>query len=302
MEWPVRRLSLIVFLSCLMGAMAGGIPPAAHDNPSDWKPLAPGLDLRSIKARHPSIVGDSQITVLRIDPARWQLEATGVAQTGEAAGHTAREWGEMHQYTAVINAGMFESDQKSHLGYLRYHDHVYASRVNNYQSVMAFDPREGKKVPGFHIFDLDAPGVTLQTVLADYASVVQNLRLIKHPGTNQWERQTRQWSEAAVGEDSAGNILFIYSRSPFSMHDLNEELLAAGIGIVAAQHMEGGPEAQLYVHAGATKMEMFGSFETSFEEDDHNSAAWPVPNVLGVRPRISTDAGAVLVPKKDAGK
>ena len=71
------------------------------------------------------------------------------------------------------------------------------------------------------------------------------------------------------------------------MHDLNQELLASDIGLVAAQHLEGGPEAQLYLHAGETKLEMFGSYETSFREDDNNAVAWPVPNVLGVRPRVA---------------
>jgi hypothetical protein len=113
------------------------------------------------------------------------------------------------------------------------------------------------------------------------------LRLIKRPGVNQWGKQTREWSEAALGEDGDGNVLFIYSRSPFSMHDLNRELLAAGIGVVAAQHMEGGPEAQLYVHTGETELEMFGSYETSFKENDQNAMAWPVPNVIGVRPRAT---------------
>jgi len=127
----------------------------------------------------------------------------------------------------------------------------------------------------------------LQAILADYASAVQNLRLIKRPGVNQWGKQTREWSEAAVGEDGEGHVLFIYSRSPFSMHDLNQELLAAEIGVVAAQHMEGGPEAQLYVHAGDTELEMFGSYETSFKENDQNEMAWPVPNVIGVRPRAT---------------
>ncbi|HEY6946849.1 MAG TPA: hypothetical protein VI431_17050, partial [Candidatus Acidoferrum sp.] len=62
----------------------------------------------------------------------------------------------------------------------------------------------------------------------------------------------------------------------------------AGIGLVAAQHLEGGPEAQLYVHVGATELEMVGSYETAFTENDANSAAWPVPNILGVRPRTTS--------------
>ena len=93
------------------------------------------------------------------------------------------------------------------------------------------------------------------------------------------------WSEAALGEDEAGRVLFIFCRTPFSMHDLNEELLAAGIGVVAAQHLEGGPLAQLYVHAGRFKLEQCGSYETSFRENDSNATPWPIPNVLGVRPR-----------------
>jgi len=255
----------------------------AADAPAGWQILAPGMELKYVKAHKPSIVGDSRIAVLRIDPSFWELEFAGISQTGEPFGHTAREWCEKRQFTAAINAGMFLGDGKTHLGYMRFREHVNNGRANAYQSVAAFDPRDAK-LPPFHIFDLDS-GVTLQSILHDYNSATQNLRLVKRPGANQWAQQNREWSEAALGEDSAGRILFIYSRSPFSMHDLNQELLAAGIGVVAAQHLEGGPEAQLYLHIGGMQLEMFGSYETSFRQDDSNQAAWPVPNVIGVRAR-----------------
>jgi hypothetical protein len=29
------------------------------------------------------------------------------------------------------------------------------------------------------------------------------------------------------------------------------------------------------------------SFETDFEENDDNNRAWPVPNVLGIKPRAA---------------
>jgi hypothetical protein len=69
------------------------------------------------------------------------------------------------------------------------------------------------------------------------------------------------------------------------MHDLNEELLKSGIGIVAAQHLEGGPEAQLYLHVGNVELDLFGSYETSFKEDNGNETPWPIPNILGIRPK-----------------
>ncbi len=170
-------------------------------------------------------------------------------------------------------------------GFLRFREHVNNSQVNNYQSVAAFDPQDAGKLAPFHIFDLDAPGVSLASILKDYSSAVQNLRLIKRPGLNQWNQQSRKWSEAALGEDDKGRVLFIFSRSPFTMHDLNQQLLSAGIGVVAAQHLEGGPEAQLYFHVGKDEQEMFGSYETGFRENDANAKPWPVPNVIAVKPR-----------------
>lgn len=252
---------------------------------SDWRAFAPGMDLKYVTAKKLSSVGDSRIAILRMDPNQWQLEAIGISQTGESAGHTARAWSQSRNFSAAINAGMFAGDYKTHLGYMGSSVHINNGRLNEYQSVAAFEPGDSQSLPRFHIFDLDAPGVHFQDILKDYSSVLQNLRLVKRSGLNRWSQQDRKWSEAALGEDDAGRILFIYSRSPFSMHDLNNELLAAGIGLVAAQHLEGGPEAQLYLHVGAVELEIYGSYETSFRENDTNSAAWPVPNILGARPR-----------------
>jgi hypothetical protein len=278
----MTKLPKLFALAALLVLKAHSTGEAA----TPWKTLAPGMDLRVFTATTPSPAGDSKITVLRIDPKLWQIEFMGISRTGETRGHTGREWCESHHLAAAINAGMFDTDYKTHLGYLAAGDHLHNGRINKYQSVAAFDPRRDS-LPRFHIFDLDVPGTNIPGILKDYASAIQNLRLVKRPGSNQWERQGRSWSEAALGEDRAGRILFIFSRAPFSMHDFNRELLAANIGLVAAQHLEGGPEAQLYLHVGQVEMEMFGSYETSFREDNSNATPWPVPNVLGVRPRPS---------------
>jgi len=245
------------------------------------------MDLKYVTVNRATAPSAARITVLRIDAHLWELQAIGPSSTGEKTNHTAREWCEAHQLSAAINAGMYKTDEKTHVGFMRFREHTDNSRTNNYQSVAAFDPHDSASHPPFRIFDLDAPQVSMQSILADYDSAIQNLRLIKRPGANQWSQQTRMWSEAALGEDESGRALFIFSRTPFSMHDLNEELLAAGIGLVAAQHLEGGPEAQLYIHAGKFELEQFGSYEASFVENDSNARPWPIPNVLGVRPRQS---------------
>lgn len=122
-------------------------------------------------------------------------------------------------------------------------------------------------------------GAFLLLILITFAC--DNLRLIKRPGKNRWSKQSKMWSEAALGEDRKGNILLIFCRSPYSMHDFNNNLLKLPIDIVCAQHLEGGPEASLYFRYKGIKIEKCGSFETFFNENDQNNGAWDVPNILG---------------------
>jgi uncharacterized protein YigE (DUF2233 family) len=274
----VRRF---VFAAALFVAanLNGAVAP-------EWKVLAPGLEITTFKAAHPAPQGKSNITVLRIDPTRWELVFAGVSQNGGRS-MSAKQWSARNQLTAAINAGMFQQDERTHVGYLRSGDHVNSRKIASYQSVAAFGPHgEGK--PPFHIFDLNKPAAELPAIAKEYALTVQNLRLIQRPGVDKWRQDQKRASEAALGEDDAGRILFIFTRSPFTMYELNEELLKANIGLVAAQYLEGGPEAQIYVHAGQTEMEMFGSYETGFMQNDQNDQTWSIPNVLGVRPKSST--------------
>jgi hypothetical protein len=71
----------------------------------------------------------------------------------------------------------------------------------------------------------------------------------------------------------------------YSTHDFIEVLRALPLDLERLQYAEGGPEAQLYVAAGGRELELFGSIETGFFDDDGNQQAWPVPNVIGVKRR-----------------
>jgi len=280
--WP----SLLVLLAA--GALSCGIDAAPGRSPASgpgWKALEPGLELGVFPMPKKSEVGGSQLTVLRIDPARWELELVGRSAGHGAKGATAREWCRARGLVAGINAGMFATDYVTHVGHLRSRDRVLSAHRNAYRSVAAFHPRRDE-LPRFRIFDLDAPGARWDSITDGYRSAAQNLRLIRRPGVDVWDpKVTDAWSEAALAEDSEGRILFLFCRSPYTMHEFNHQILTLGIGIVAAQHLEGGPEAQIYVRAGGEEVERFGSFETSFQENDSGSHSWPIPNVLGIRRR-----------------
>ena len=256
---------------------------ATPSGPSVWTALAPGVALTRLKADAPTPVGDKTITVVRVDPKRWRL--TLVTAQKRTDNRTARAWAKAEGLVLATNAGMFDTDFRTHVGYMANGDRIHTQDVNHYRSVAAFDPRGD--APPFGIFDLDAPDTSMVSLRKRYRGLIQNLRLIKKPGANRWSVQTKRWSEAALGQDRQGRILFVFARSPYPMYVFNRQLLASDLGVVALQHLEGGPEAQLYVKVGATELELFGSYETGFRDDDSNDAAWPIPNVIGIRPASS---------------
>lgn len=267
------RIVLAVAFACVFTARIAA---------ASWTELAPGLDLGSFSLASQGEDGSARVTILRIDAHRWDLDLLTQREMNLPKALTAKQWCADHNLVAATNAGMFATDYVTHLGYLQRSGDRHNATINAYQSIAAFGPkREGLKP--FRIFDLDTPGFDIDAIRADYSHLVQNLRLIKRPRENRWSDQPKRWSEAALGEDSEGRALMIFSRTPFTMYELNRRLLELDIDLLAAQHLEGGPEAQLFVDVGETRFEGFGSFETGFREDDTNPFSWPVPNVIGVR-------------------
>ena len=177
----------------------------------------------------------------------------------------------------AINAGMFETDYRSNVGFLRSGAHLNNPRWNTYQSALAFGPGTA------FMADLDAPDAKQRLEPVD--TVIQNLRLIRAGGVNVWKPGPRKWSEAAVAADDQRRILFLFSRSPLSMKEFGDKLLAMPLHITHAMHVEGGPEASLSIRAGSRKIDLSGSYETGFNENDGNAGQWPLPNVIGVVPR-----------------
>ena len=266
-------------LALALFAVVTAVPVAR----AEWRSLAPGLDLGSFAGK--GSAKDVELIVLRVDPAKWELGVHGVTAHGLDAGLTAKEWCERQGLVAAINAGMYATDTRTHVGYLRDGKHLNSSHRNSYQSIAVFRPR-GKDAPAFRIVDLDVPEASFDSLLARYDGVVQNLRLIKRPRENRWSQQPKTWSEAALGEDKHGRALLIFCGTPLSMHDFNMNVLAAKeLDLVCAQHLEGGRQAQLYVRVGDVERDLTGTSTEVFTSADDPAAAWPIPNVLGVRRR-----------------
>ena len=238
-----------------------------------WKRLQGGVEYAALGE------ADQRLHVVRIDPNRAPLVAA-MAKAGDKQPHTAARWCRERGLVVAINLGMYQIDHLTNVGHAHAPGHVNNGHWSSkYKSVLAFAP--GKKaLPGAVLLDLDVDGSKER--VADYGAAVQNLRLIRAPGQNAWARQERRWSEAAVAMDKQGRILFLFSRHPYCMHDFNAKVLALPLGITTAMHVEGGPEASLSIHGGGIDLDLDGSYETSFNENDDEAKQWPIPNVLGV--------------------
>jgi len=237
-------------------------------------PLARGVEYAEI--HDPAAPADT-LQVVRVDPAQATLRAV-MASARDRRPRTAAAWCEAEHLLAAINLGMYREDHLTNVGYARDGAHVNQPHLTQYQSALVFGPRR-PGLPRAALLDLDAPQARER--LADYDTVVQNLRLIRAPGKSVWSAQPRRWSEAAVASDGAGRILFVFLRAPRTMSDFNRLLLSLPLGVVAAMHVEGGPEASLSVR-GPRHVDANGSYETGFVENDGERAQWPIPNVLGV--------------------
>ena len=205
------------------------------------------------------------ILIISINPDKYDLEIFNSSDKNASLKDISSENG----YVLIFNAGMFDVDYKTSMGYMKNNGEILNSRNHpNYESLMVFNPNVDN-IPSFYIYDSDE--TSFDSIIKQYDSVVENLRLIKRPGINRWPKQEKRWSEIAIGQDIDDNIIVIYCNSMLSMFELNEILLSLPIQLQASQHLEGNSLAQLYL-----KMNKY--------EINHDNNLY-VPNLIGVRPR-----------------
>lgn len=268
-------------LACLIPA-AKAEPATSPMQAATWRTLEPGLELGAFTAFMPSTVGDSTVTVLRIDPTVFSLKLLSQKHLGLPQPLTINEWVREHKLVAAINAGMFKPDGGT-VGYSRVESTTLNPRRKaNYGAYLALDPKDpAAKLPAAAILDGECEDVS--RLEGQYRQVLQSMRMISCRGANLWRQSPRIWSTAALAIDSNGKVLFIIARSPWDVHDFIKILQRLPLGIARAMYLEGGPEASLAVAAGDVNLTRVGSFETGFNENDDNAHAWALPNVIGVR-------------------
>jgi len=255
------------------------LPEPAQRGLLAWKRLGEGLSLGEFHPSQKSTVCNYPIVALKIDPKVYEFKLISASEHGGKP-KTAREWPNEYGLVAAINASMYKKDYKTSTGYMKNFQYTNNGQSNpKFGAFMAFNPIN-VAMPAVQI--IDRYDQDWKKLIKEYNTVIQNYRMISLKGYNVWKQSNKIYSTAAVAIDKHGNVLFIHSRSPYSVHDLNHILLELPLDIKNAMYVEGGPEATLYVKADGMALEWVGSYETNFFEHDDNKSAWQIPNVIGI--------------------
>jgi hypothetical protein len=239
-----------------------------------WQTLEPGLE-SALFDGPPGAAGDDKIAVVRIDPARFELQLLNASAPGQGAVLSARGWADRVGASATINASMYQQDYRTSVSLQRTRGHVNQPHLSRDRAVLAFDPLE-RALPPVRLVDRDCDD--LDRAAGGYGTLVQSIRMLSCDHRNVWAPSPQRASVAAVGIDGAGRVLFIHARSAWPVHDLVEALLALPLDLRRAMYVEGGPEAQLYARGGGHELERLGAFSNAPVAASHDG--WPIPNVI----------------------
>lgn len=262
---------------CLLGALVPS-PVGSYAESGPWREVAVGLYVGEFASPFSQDSSGAGITVVRIDPKYYSFRLLAASEHGRQR-MTIKEWCRNHDLVAAVNAGMFQEDGITSVGYMKNFSHINNPRVSRENTFLAFNPTTPDE-PEIRIIDRECED--FNALKRRYGTLVQSIRMISCQRQNVWSPQSARWSTVAVGTDTNGNVLFLFNQSPRSVHEFIEILLALPLSLTNAMYLEGGPQASLYLSTGGTAIERYGSLETGFRNGESIRIAFPLPNVIGI--------------------
>ncbi len=266
MNW---RTSLFLLLSVVAYGLFLPHLALSQDNP--WKKIDDGLYLIESPVQ--------KITILKADPRYYSFKLLCASENNNLR-LTPKKWCQKYNLVSAINAGMYQTDGVSNVGYMKNFSHLNNPRISTrYKAVLAFNPAD-VTVPEVQIIDLTCQD--FDRLKDKYQTLIQGIRMVSCRQENVWEKQDKMWSIAACGIDKSGKGLFIFTETPYSVHDFINILLSLPISLYNAMYLEGGPYATLYLSAKEVEFEKIGTYEVGLSEPGSPKISLPVPNVIGI--------------------
>ncbi len=280
-HWHSAKFSLLTLLFLLIFLDVKAQTHWVTEIP--WKNLMDGLQLAELETPEKSVVGDSKISILKIDRQKFDFEFLTASEHGHLP-RTAPEWAQEFGQNIIVNAGMYRYNKtQSNKGYMKNYNHLNNPVKNNYyNALLAMHPKDPKK-PAFEI--IDTYQKDWEKIRNQYYSVCQGMRMINDKGEGMafTKRPDQSCSMILAATDVENNLYFIFTRSPYTHLNMISLLKALPINIRTTVYLEGGPETSFYVNTGDTVIAKFGSYVSNTCDNDDNDHFRKMPNVIAIR-------------------
>ena len=252
-------------------------------NYSNWTILTKGMEYREMTAPVQSFIGDSKLSILRLDPAQFHFDLLAASQH-DSLPRTVVKWAQSFDLMVAFNAGMYEQAKPlQSRAYLQNGKHYNNPKLlEAFNLMLALGPKKGLNRSNIEVLDLSCSDWRQEKHC--FKGFAQGLRMLDCNGQpTYWQKKIQSCSMLVAAEDNQGWFYLIFTRSPYTHNQMIDFMKQMPRGLHDAIYLEGGPEASLYINVNEHHIEKVGSWVSDTWETDDNKHFWPLPNIIGIR-------------------
>lgn len=285
----MKSLFFLLITISLLSSCGGG-KASAQDTVVDytnWTSLTKGMEYREMTAPLKSSIGDSKISILRMDRGLFDFNIFSATKF-DSIPRDLHNWADTFDLNVVFNAGMYNlSKPLKSRAYLKTGGHINNGTViENFNLMLAMGPTV-KKRDNVEILDLTCEN--FNEMNHEFNSYAQGLRMIDcNGGPMFWKKKIQSCSMLIAAEGEDGKFYLIFCRSPYTHNQMIQFMVDMPYGLRNAIYLEGGPETSLLIDVNGHCIEKVGSWVSTTWERDDNNHFWRLPNVVGVKKLVST--------------
>lgn len=270
---------LLLFSACSYSQQENEKPTPDY---SQWVELTKGMEYREIDAPKKSFIGDSKISILRMDPQHFHFDLYTATQF-DSVPRDLHTWADTFDLLVAFNAGMYNLARPlQSRAYLKSGAHLNNGKIlENFNLMLALGPKPNSQRSNIEVLDLTC--ANWEQEQHNFSGFAQGLRMIDCNGNPMnWQKKVQSCSMLIAAEDEKGWFYLIFTRSPYTHNQMIGFMTEMPYGLHDAIYLEGGPETSLLIDVNGHCIEKVGSWVSTTWERNDNNHFWRLPNIVGV--------------------
>jgi hypothetical protein len=240
------------------------------------------MEYREINAPKKSFIGDSKISILRMDPQQFHFDLFTATQY-DSLPRDLHTWADTFDLLVAFNAGMYNLARPlQSRAYLKSGAHLNNGKIlENFNLMLALGPKPNSQRSNIEVLDLTC--ANWEQEQQNFSGFAQGLRMIDCNGNPMnWQKKVQSCSMLVAAEDQKGWFYLIFTRSPYTHNQMIGFMTEMPYGLHDAIYLEGGPETSLLIDVNGHCIEKVGSWVSTTWERNDNNHFWRLPNIVGV--------------------